>query len=241
MIDVSQIRVLNSTNVLAFPVTTHIDELAFVPSAVRIRYDKQGVWTPVAFETTVQESTIWVVANFGGQWVAAGMERLRPNQTIKPEGLDPRRFISEWVSGRDFGPFNSKTFLPGELFGVFVVAGNSRLGSTFIVRERSAIVFVQFPASEAGFEAPPFVEVEGEAPAPPAPGPDPTPVPIPGSLLERIDNDIRHLSNDIQALEMSLNMLGQGLTAKIADVRTRQDRSLTGTLFGYTIRLTVEK
>jgi hypothetical protein len=130
-------------------------------------------------DTAQQQATFWVLAQIGGQWVAAGMERLRPNQQDKPEGSERSGFIAGFVEGRNFGPFNGHTFQQGERIGVMVVQGDTRLNNNAPLRERSLVVEMAFPPSgeilweEGQVETvlPPQVPITTLQPASPAPAP----------------------------------------------------------------------
>lgn len=172
-IPVSEIRVLNSVNVLAFPVTTTLTEVNFFPNNLHLRFTKQGQWPSVDIGGADQEATLWVVARINGEWVGAGMERLRPAQVDKPQSATPHTWITEWIEGRDFGPFNGYVFRSGESIGLFVVAGNSRLAAEFLVKERSDIVELAFPADgDILWREGDFDPID-PAPIDPAPDPDP--------------------------------------------------------------------
>jgi hypothetical protein len=176
MIPLSEVRILNTpVNVLDFPATSTITELAWMPGNLHLRHSQETnpAWT-VLFETTTQHATLWVIAvdPTSGEWVAAGVERIRPGQIDKPEGDNPTDFLLHWVEGRPFGPFNNRAFAPGETIGVFLVAGNSRLAGDFHARERTHVVEVAIPPA-AGARWPPFVWVEGQDLTPPPPTPHP--------------------------------------------------------------------
>lgn len=178
-IPLDQVRVVaGAGEVLTFPVTAQITEFGMLPGRLHIRYTTQGQWPPIDIGGALQEATVWFFANINGEWVAAGMERLRPNQIDKPEGDDPTGFIPGFIEGRDFGPFNGYAFRAGEPLGVLVAAGSSRFDATFLVRERTRLIVVPYP-SNVGVSGPPFLWTEGEPDPGPGPGPDPTPTPGP--------------------------------------------------------------
>jgi hypothetical protein len=168
MIPIDSIRIINGPDdVLRFPATAEITELGFRPGGLRIVHTRQGLWPPVDIDGKAspdddQEATLWVILQVNGEWVAAGMERLRPRQTDKPEPNDPTNFISEWVSGRNFGPFNGHTPKTGDPIGFMVVAGSTRLGALFNVRERSKVIEMTYPPVPGT----PPVWVEGQVEAP---------------------------------------------------------------------------
>jgi hypothetical protein len=127
MIPIDRIQPINGPNdVFTFPATAEISELAFRPGGLRIVHSRQGLWPPVSIDGKAsadddQEATLWVILQIDGNWVGAGMERLRPRQTDKPEPNDPLGFVSEWVSGRNFGPFNGHAIKSGDPIGFMVV------------------------------------------------------------------------------------------------------------------------
>ena len=101
------------------------------------------------------------------------MERLRPRQTDKPEPNDPLGFVSEWVSGRNFGPFNGHAIKNGDPIGFMVVAGSTRLGAMFTVKERSKVIEMTYPPTgaqpvwvEGQPDATPTRETTPDTPAP---------------------------------------------------------------------------
>jgi len=148
---VGQIQILNTRgeNVLLFPPTSRLYEAQFRKGSLHLRHTKETTWPPVMLETAEQQATLWVCAEIGGKYVAAGMERLRPNQQEKPEGDDPAGFIAGFVEGRDFGPFNGHQFQRGDTIWLWLVAGDSRLNNNFAVRERTDVVALAFPCDGA--------------------------------------------------------------------------------------------
>ena len=172
MIPIASIRVINGPDdVFTFPATAEITELGFRPGGLRIVHTKQGMWPPVDIDNKTtspdddQEATLWVILQINGQWCAAGMERLRPRQTDKPEGDDPFGFIAGWVEGRNFGPFNGHVPNPRDPIGFMVVAGSTRLGAMFTVKERSKVIEMTYPPQPGA--RPVWVEGDKEVPKPP--------------------------------------------------------------------------
>jgi len=168
MIPIDRIQPINGpSDVFTFPATAEISELAFRPGSLRIVHSRQGLWPPVSIDNKPtadddQEATLWVILQIDGNWVGAGMERLRPRQTDKPEPDNPLAFISEWVSGRNFGPFNGHVINTGDPIGFMVVAGSTRLGALFTVKERSKVIEMVYPPAGASAV---WVEGQPEAPA----------------------------------------------------------------------------
>jgi hypothetical protein len=199
MIPLSEVQIINGpVDVLSFAPTSQITELEFRRGSLHLRHTKETVWPSVMLDTAQQQATFWVFAQIGGQWVAAGMERLRPNQQDKPEGDDPTGFITGFVEGRNFGAFNGHTFQRGDPMGFMVVQGNTRLAQDAPLRERSLVVEMAFPPSGA------ILWTEGQAAAAviatPAPTPTPTPEPPAPSVdlkkvLEELEEIKRTLAN----------------------------------------------
>ncbi len=174
MIPLSEVQILNGPDdVLSFSPTSQITELEFRKGSLHLRHSKETVWPSVMLDTAQQQATFWIFGKIGGQWFAAGMERLRPNQQDKPEGDDPTGFIAGFVEGRNFGAFNGHTFQRGDPMGFMVVQGNTRLAQDAPLRERSLVVEMAFPPSGT------ILWTEGQAVAPVVPAPEPTPGPTP--------------------------------------------------------------
>lgn len=178
-IDFSTVAILNSPDVSAWPITSEITALGLRSTSLHLEHTRQGLWPAVRFGDALQESTLWIFVRLGATWCGAGVERIRPGQIDKPENTpsherddwfyDPAR----WPQMVDHQP------QPGELVGFMVAAGDTRGFGNVAVRERSAIVLVEFP-TDAGRDYPPFASL---APAPPAPVPPapPEPGPVPDS------------------------------------------------------------
>ena len=150
MIPLSSVQVVPNgqpADVFSFTPTSKITELEFRSGSLHLRHTKETSWPSVALDTAQQQATFWVLAQISGQWVAAGMERLRPNQQDKPEGSDRSGFIAGFVEGRNFGAFNGHTFQPGDRIGFMVVQGDTRLNNNAPLRERSLVVEMAFPPS----------------------------------------------------------------------------------------------
>jgi hypothetical protein len=200
MIPLSEVQILNGPDdVLSFTPTSQITELEFRRGSLHVRHTKETAWPSVMIETAQQQATFWILAKIDGQWVAAGMERLRPNQQDKPEGDDPTGFITGFVEGRNFGAFNGHTFQRGDPMGFMVVQGNTRLAQDAPLRERSLVVEMAFPPSGTILwtegQATPEISTTGgmgsipPPPQPPAPSVDLT------KVLEELEGIKRTLSN----------------------------------------------
>jgi hypothetical protein len=211
MIPIKDIRVINGPDdVFTFPATADITEIAFRPRTMRIVFTKQGKWPPVDIENKAnadddQEATVWVILKINGEWCAAGMERLRPNQTDKPEGDDPFGFIAAFVENRNFGPFNGHTPRKGDPIGFMVVAGNTRLGAQFTVKERSKVIEMTYPPQGG---RPVWVEGQVEPdvqPDSPEPVVGPLPAVQPGATKADVDAARAEILARIDRLEANTN------------------------------------
>lgn len=158
----SDVTIVSSPDVRSFPVTSRITSLSFRPGTFHIDHERRGMWPPVQIDPdgTTQEATVWVFFHIGGRWYATGGERLRPNQTDKM--LDnPSQIGPGWLydPGR-WGVMTGYVPSPGELVGFMVVAGSTRSDDHVIVRERTGVVLVPFPADDVSTEFPPFAWME---------------------------------------------------------------------------------
>jgi hypothetical protein len=203
MIPLSEVQVVNGPNdVLSFTPTSRITELEFRRGSLHLRHSKETSWPPVMIETAEQQATFWVLAQIGGQWHAAGMERLRPNQQDKPEGDDPTGFIAGFVEGRNFGAFNGHTFQRGDRVGFMVVQGDTRLNTNAPLRERSLIVEAAFPPDGR------ILWTEGDPVVPdplPLPLPPPPPAPTTPTNLQAVLDEL------------------EGIKRTLANVATKED------------------
>ena len=198
MIPLSNVQIISNgqaPDVLSFAPTSKITELEFRPGSLHLRHTKETAWPFVMLDTAQQQATFWVFAQINGQWVAAGLERLRPNQQDKPEGNNPREFIAGFVEGRNFGPFNGHNFRDGDLMGFMVVQGDTRLNANAPLRERSLVVAMAFPPSGQ------ILWEEGQA----QPHPQTTPVASPSSQVS--DQQINQFVQTIDELRKRLDRL----------------------------------
>jgi hypothetical protein len=214
MIPLSNVQIVSNgqpADVLSYTVTSKITELEFRSGSLHLRHTKETVWPFVMLDTAQQQATLWVMAQINGQWVAAGMERLRPNQQDKPEGDNPRGFIAGFVEGRNFGPFNGHTFRDGELMGFMVVQGDTRLNAKSSLRERSNVVAMAFPPNgeilwEEG-QAQPHPQQPQSQPQQPQTQPQTQPVGAPSS--QSSDQQIKQLVQTIDDLRKRLDQLSR--------------------------------
>lgn len=197
-INLSLVRVEGSNpEVLTWPQTSDLTEFWIRPGVMHVKFDKQGHWPPVDMGGALQEATVWVFVKINGVWIATGAERLRPNQSDKPESDRPIETIgTSWLYAHDRWP-TLQGYVPkdGELFGFMVVAGSTRSDFNVSVKERTNVILARYAADGDHFEM-----VSAEAPAPPAPEPsapapppapkpraDPVPASVPPWILDRLD------------------------------------------------------
>src|SRR5262245_58949821 len=202
MIPLSNVQIISNgqpADVFSFTPTSRITELEFRSGSLHLRHTKETAWPSVMLDTAQQQATFWVLAQINGQWVAAGMERLRPNQQDKPEGNDPRGFIAGFVEGRNFGPFNGQNFRDGDLMGFMVVQGDTRLNANAPLRERSLVVAMAFPPSGQ------ILWEEGQTQPQPQAQPQTTPVTAPPSQVS--DQQINQFVQSIDELRRRLDRL----------------------------------
>ena len=174
-LDFADVQIHSSPDVRAWPITSEITELGLRPSTLHIRHTKEGVWPPVPYETTTQQATLWVFVKIDGKWHGTGAERIRPQQTDKPEPDRVSQWVKEWLyNPQMWGPMANYLPQPGELVGFMLTAGIQRVGDSAIIRERTSIVLVPYP-DDRGATFPPFASLHPPQPAEP-PSPPPAPV-----------------------------------------------------------------
>ncbi len=134
-----------SPDVRSWAVTSRITSLRFSPGNIHLEHTKTGQWPGVDIGGALQEMTLWVFFNIGGQWYATGGERWRPAQTDKalsaPSAIGPG-----WFYNNNWAPMTGYVPRPGEQVGFMVVAGSTRVDSNAPVKERSNILMIPFPA-----------------------------------------------------------------------------------------------
>jgi hypothetical protein len=200
MIPLSNVQIVANgqpADVLSFTPSSKITELEFRSGSLHLRHTKETVWPSVMLDTAQQHATFWVLAQIDGQWVAAGMERLRPNQQDKPEGPDRSGFIAGFVEGRNFGPFNGHTFQQGERIGLMIVQGDTRLNNNAPLRERSLVVEMAFPPSGE------ILWEEGQVEAQPAPQ-VPDTIPQPAGPQAPAPLDLQAVLDELKAMKAAL-------------------------------------
>lgn len=148
-----------SPDVSAWPVTSSITSLSFVPGTFHIDHTKRGQWPGVDIGGALQEATVWVIENINGRWYATGGERLRPGQTDKDLSA-PSAIATGWFYSAHWAPMNGYVPRVGELVGFMVVAGSTRSDTNAPVKERTGVVFINWPADGTRASYPPFASRE---------------------------------------------------------------------------------
>jgi len=146
-----------SPDIRSWPVTSSITSIAFSPGTIHIDHTKRGQWPGVDIGGALQESTIWLFENIGGQWYGTGAERLRPGQTDKGLG-SPSDIATGWFYNSTWSPMTGYVPQPGETVGFMVVAGSTRVDNNAPVHERTGIVLIAWPAGYGSY--PPFLYQE---------------------------------------------------------------------------------
>jgi hypothetical protein len=155
-LDLSQAVMKNNPPALAsWPATAHITKVSFSQGAFSFEFDKaegSNRWpdTPNTPSMGPLQYTLGVAEYIGGQWYASAAVQYwhgRP-QTA------PTAFKKDWFYAPDrWGPLCYHQPIPGEEFGIFVVAGNVRNvkddGSLSPIHERSNVVLVPMPSDGA--------------------------------------------------------------------------------------------
>ena len=135
-LDLANVQFHGSPDVRSWPVTSEITELRLRPGTLHLRHTREVEWPDVPYETTTQESTLWVFVRIDGQWHATGAERIRPNQFDKPEPDRVSQWIKEWLyNPQMWGPMANYVPAPGELVGFMLTAGIQRVGDASIVKQ----------------------------------------------------------------------------------------------------------
>ncbi len=210
-IPVDQVKVVNSPNVLSWPVTTTITRLELRSTGVHAEFTKQNDWpnvTPPGWQGPLQY-TLWLFLNIGGDWYASGIIQFWRGLDVNGGDVTANNQIAlNWVYDDRWGPMVKHQPAVGERVGFMVSAGNARGQDDHVVAERSNIVEIGFPAT-AGTVYPPFLWVEGSAPVPvpapiPAPVPTPTPAPLPSVDLTPILNSLNNIATQIGAVNQNV-------------------------------------
>ncbi|MBI4347826.1 MAG: hypothetical protein HY553_13300 [Elusimicrobia bacterium] len=158
-IDLSQVTILNSpSDVAGWAKTARVTSIDLrAPDGIVIDFTKkdgQGAWPDVpdpsrwGTDPGIQY-TIWMVLRIGGRWYAAGGMQ---NWTGRPRtGGPPSEFTHNWYYAADrWAPMTDYPVRPGERVGFFVTAGDARNNGRTLLRERSNVVLLDFPADAGG-------------------------------------------------------------------------------------------
>lgn len=139
MIDLRSVQYHNSPSIAEWSETSELREVSWSNGVITIRHSKSGVWTPVQFETTTQEATLWLFLFYGGQWHGAGAERIRPAQTAKALS-SPFDMTGGWLYDESrWGSMANRVLLDGERVGFCVTSGDMRSQMNPGPRERTNV------------------------------------------------------------------------------------------------------
>jgi hypothetical protein len=147
-------RIVVSPDVRSWPVTSEITSIRLGGGFFHIDHTKRCRWPGVDIGGALQESTVWVFFQIGGQWYGSGGERLRPCQTDKELGR-PSDIGPGWFYSPVWAPMAGYVPQPGELVGFMMAAGSTRADSNAPVHERSRVVLIRWPG-DGGGSFPPF-------------------------------------------------------------------------------------
>jgi hypothetical protein len=123
------VKIANSPNVLAWPVTSRISRIELADNGVRVTFDKCATWpdvTPPGW-TGPLRFTLWLFENIGGEWYASGI--------IQFWGCDQynggpvywnNQVAREWLYDNRWSSMVGHQPAPGERIGFMVSAGNAR-------------------------------------------------------------------------------------------------------------------
>jgi hypothetical protein len=152
--NLASVKIIGSPDVRSWPITSDITSLRLGGGLFHIDHTKRCQWPGVDIGGALQESTVWVFFQIGGQWYGSGGERLRPCQTDKELGR-PSDIGPGWFYSPIWAPMAGHVPQPGELVGFMMVAGSTRADSNAPVRERSRVVLIRWPG-DGGGSFPPF-------------------------------------------------------------------------------------
>ena len=149
------------SDIAAWPETAKITKLDFSSGGVFIDFTKRatscgpaggpaGVWPEVPFGDGSGniEYTLWMVENINGTWYASGgIEYWCDDHYVLRNGGPPSGFGMNWFYAPDrWGPLANHQPMVGEQVGFLVSAGDARNNGQTLIKERSNVVFVPFPA-----------------------------------------------------------------------------------------------
>lgn len=181
-IPVDVVHVVNSPNVLAWPMTTQITRLELRATGVHVEFDKRGSWpdvTPPGWGGPLQY-TLWLFLRIGDEWYASGIIQFwRGLEENGGDVTSERQIARNWVYDARWSAMINHQPTPGERVGFMVSSGNARGQDDHVVAERSNIVEIAFPQTPTSF--PPFLwsELNGSPVVTPPPAPPPVVIPPP--------------------------------------------------------------
>jgi len=178
------VKVANSPNALAWPVTTRIQRLELGDQGVRVTFDRCASWpdvTPPGW-TGPLRFTLWLFEDIGGEWFGSGIIQFWGcDQASGGAVHQDNQIARNWVYDNRWASMVGHQPAPGERIGFMVSAGNARGQDDHVVAERSDIVEVFMPSFASSFPPTPFAGVEGTSVPPPVATPPPVIVPPPSA------------------------------------------------------------
>lgn len=206
---IHDVHVVNSPNVLTWPITTHIQRIEVTDAGVRVAFDKCESWpkvTPPGWDGPLSH-TLWLFLNIGGEWYGSGVIQFWACDQFNGGPIyQDDQIARNWVYDNRWSSMVRHQPAPGERIGFMVSAGNARGQDDHGVMERSDIVEVAMPSGPMVY--PPFLASEAggfPTPAPPVPPviyvPPPAPAPLPSTDLTPILMRLDALSQQLAAHE----------------------------------------
>ena len=175
MIDPSLIQVVNSPNVLSWPITTGLTQIDIFDNGVNPYFDKKNTWpevTPPGWSGPM-EFTLWLMMKIDGNWIGSGIIQFYRGLVASGGAIySGNQIAKNWVYDSRWAPMTGHQPAPGELIGFMVSAGNARNQDNHIIEERSQIVTLNMPSGPQSFQSN---------------NPTPDPIPDPKTQLDRIE------------------------------------------------------
>ena len=148
------VTIMSSPDVRGWAVTTQITSLGMNPGTLHLEFDKQATWASVDIgsgphDVVMQQATLWVFLSINGRWYCTGAERLRPNQQNKPASQRFSNWIAvDWLYDvARWGAMTGYRPAVGERVGFMVTQGSTRSDATWVVEERSDVIWITWPAN----------------------------------------------------------------------------------------------
>lgn len=141
-------------DVPSWPVTAALTLLDLAPSGAHVEFTKKdgpGSWPDVPFGAPGDslEYTLWIVINVNGHWYASGC--IEYWRGLDRNGGPPAQYAQNWYYDPvRWGPMAGHQPAPGEQVGFLVTAGDARNNGNTLVKERSNVVVIPFPADGGG-------------------------------------------------------------------------------------------